>query len=85
MRGKPNLPAASVGGVGNGNISGKVTFEGRAEAQGHHMAAVPQCAALHANPVLDDTLVVGANGELKDVVVYVTDGGKLGVPCRLRR
>ena len=42
------------------------------------MAAVPQCAALHANPVLDDSIVIGANGELKNVVVYVTDGAKLG-------
>jgi len=77
--GKSNLPSASVGGVGNGSISGKVTFEGAApKPKAISMAAVPQCAAMHANPVLDETIVVGANNELRDVVVYVTDGGKLG-------
>lgn len=74
-----STPAASVGGGGNGSISGKVTFEGVApKPKVIDMKAVPQCAALHANPVLDETVVVGANGELRDVVVYVTDGAKLG-------
>jgi plastocyanin len=77
--GNGTTPAASVGGVGNGSISGKVTFEGPApKPKVINMAAVPQCAQLHANPVLDDTVVIGANGEIKDVVVYVTDGAKLG-------
>jgi len=77
--GSGGATASSVGGVGNGSITGKVTFVGTApKPKVLNMAAVPQCAHLHTDPVLDDSIVIGPQGELKNVVVYVTDGGTLG-------
>jgi plastocyanin len=61
------------------DVTGKVTLNGQApKPKVVNMAAVPQCAAQHAQPVMDESYVVGPNNELQNVVVWVKDGAKLG-------
>jgi plastocyanin len=61
------------------DVTGKAVYDGKPPAPKEiNMKAVPQCAAQHADPVFDETCVVGEKGELKNVVVYVKDGAKLG-------
>src|SRR5260221_236403 len=76
----PAEPAAAFSGKpGDGIASGKAVFVGVApKPLPISMVANAACAAMHANPVFEETIVVGANNELKNVVVYVKDGGKLG-------
>jgi hypothetical protein len=53
-------------------ITGTVKLDGQApEPAQINMAANPQCAAAHPNPVLEETIVAGNNGELANVVVNV--------------
>jgi plastocyanin len=61
------------------DVTGKVTFNGPPpKPKQINMKGVPQCAALHVNPVFDPSIEIGPAGELSNVVVYVKDGGKLG-------
>jgi plastocyanin len=61
------------------DVTGKVTLDGKApKPKEINMKAVPQCAALHADPVYDPSIVVGPGGELKNVAVYVKDGTNAG-------
>jgi plastocyanin len=61
------------------DVTGKAVLDGPApKPKEINMKAVPQCAALHADPVFDESIVAGAGGELKNGVVYVKDGNKLG-------
>jgi hypothetical protein len=73
-------------------ISGKVTLEGTPpemkEIKG--MAAIPQCAQLHKDPVFEDTVIVGEKGELANVIVFIKEdkpgdlkGPKIDKPGRL--
>ncbi len=65
--------------LGNGAINGKVVFVGAAPApKAINMSAVPNCAGLHGKPVFEENVVVGPGNELRDVVVYLKDGAKLG-------
>jgi hypothetical protein len=51
-------------------ITGTVKLDGQApEPQQINMAANPQCAAAHPNPVLEESIVAGDGGELANVVV----------------
>lgn len=65
-------------------ISGKVTLDGTPpdmpEVKG--IAAVPQCAALHKDPVYEDTVIAGDKGELANVIVFIkeAEGQKLEGP-----
>src|SRR3954470_11925746 len=53
-------------------ITGTVKIDGQApEPQQINMAANPQCAAAHPNPVLEESVVVGDSGELANVVVSI--------------
>jgi plastocyanin len=62
-------------------VTGKAVFVGVASPPKLiNMAAIPACAALHPNGVFEESVVVGAKHELKNVVVYVKDGAKLGAP-----
>jgi plastocyanin len=71
--------SAGMCSVSLADVTGKAVLNGPApKPKEINMKAVPQCAALHANPVYEETIVTGAGGELKNVVVYVKDGGKLG-------
>ena len=71
--------SAGVCSVSLADVTGKAVLDGPApKPKEINMKAVPQCAALHANPVYDESIVAGPAGELKNVVVYVKDGAKLG-------
>jgi plastocyanin len=70
-------PAANVTPVDPataGSIAVTVGFSGAAPApKPINMGGVPACAALHPEPVLDQSVRV-ANGKLSDVVVYIQSG-----------
>ena len=54
----------------SGQVTGKVTLDGEApEPQQINMGSDPKCAAAHPNPVLDESIVVGDNKEVANVVV----------------
>lgn len=70
-------PASSGGAAatGSASITGTVKFSGAAPAAAPvSMAADPACQEKHATPVASDEVVVGANGGLKNVFVYVKEG-----------
>lgn len=54
-------------------ITGKVTFEGNPPEvpQIKAIADNPQCAALHKNPVYDESVQVYENGEFANVIVFM--------------
>jgi plastocyanin len=53
-------------------ITGKVMLEGEPpQPQEVNMGADPKCAALHAHPIMDESIVAGDKGELANVVVSI--------------
>jgi len=61
--------------VGLGKITGKVVLSGTPpEAAMIKMDADPYCKAHHSGPVASETVVVGAGGALKNVLVYLKKG-----------
>jgi hypothetical protein len=57
------------------SLKGEVKFEGPAPKPARiDMSADPLCAKAHATPVTTEDIVVGANGGLANVVVYISDG-----------
>src|SRR5947209_8689369 len=54
-------------------VSGKVMFDGNPPEMPEikAIAAVPQCAMIHKDPVYDDTVLVGDKGEFANVIVYI--------------
>src|SRR5688572_30284055 len=68
------------GGFAAADVTGTVKFEGKAPPRKPiNMAGVAQCAQLHKQPVLEESLVVGKGGELANVVVSLKNppaGGK---------
>ena len=72
--------ALGVASFANADITGKVTYEGKAPAlKKINMGAVPACAAQHPGGVTEETLLVGKNKELANVVVSLKNppaGGK---------
>jgi plastocyanin len=57
------------------SVKGVVKFEGTPpKATRINMAQDPFCAKAHATPVTTEEVVVGADGGLANVVVYVSDG-----------
>jgi plastocyanin len=57
------------------SLKGEVKFEGVAPKPSPiDMSADPLCAKEHATPATTEDIVVGANGGLANVVVYVSDG-----------
>jgi len=70
------LAAAIVFGVAplslHADVTGKVTLDGTPpEMKVIDMSAVKECAALHPDPVTEETVIVGDKGELKNVVVSI--------------
>ena len=63
------------------DITGKVTYEGKAPAPKKiNMGAVPACAAQHPQGAVEETMVVGKNKELANVIVSLKNppaGGKV--------
>lgn len=73
--------SASLCTAASAQIKGKVVLEGEAPEQEEiNMAAEAKCAAAHADPVLDESIVAGENGELANVVVSIVapEGKELG-------
>lgn len=59
----------------NGSVTGVVKFEGTPpKATRIDMSQDPICANAHSTPLMTEDVVVGANGGLANVVVYVSDG-----------
>lgn len=57
------------------SLKGAAKFEGAAPKPSRiDMSADPLCAKAHTTPVTTEEIVVGANGGLANVVVYVSDG-----------
>lgn len=71
-----STPAATAPDLSNaGGIAGKVVFNGEAPApQPVSMAADPYCQSAHSEAVTDTPVVVGEDGGLANVLVYVSDG-----------
>ena len=65
------------------NVTGKITFEGQAPApQVLKADADPTCKMLHPQGITDDSVIINADGTLKNVFVYVKEGvsGKFDAP-----
>src|SRR5277367_2018296 len=60
------LPSAVI----RADVTGKVTLDGTPpEMKVIDMSATKECAALHPDPVTEETVIAGDKGELKNVVV----------------
>jgi plastocyanin len=73
--------SAGVCSVSLADVTGKATYDGAPpKPKEINMQAVADCAKQHADPVYEETVVVGEKGELKNVVVYVKkeEGKDLG-------
>ena len=61
--------------AGEGTISGTVKLSGTApHMKGIDMSKDPYCAGQHKEPVKLENVVVGANGGLQNVVLYLSEG-----------
>lgn len=67
---------SSVSAASAGQVTGTVKLDGTAPHQkGIDMSKDPSCAAAHKDkPITTESVVVGANGGLANVVVYVSQG-----------
>ncbi len=64
--------SVALTGAASGQITGKVKLDGKApEPKQIDMRGVPECAKLHADPVYEENVVAGENGELANVVVFI--------------
>jgi plastocyanin len=68
--------AHTVSAAGGAKVTGTAKLDGTAPKQKPiDMAKEPSCAQIHASsPITTEAVVVGANGGLKNVVVYVSEG-----------
>ena len=76
--------SAAVSGAASADVTGKVTLDGKApKPKEIKMTAVADCAKQHADPVMDETWVVGDGNALKNVIVFVqkADGVDLSGPA----
>jgi plastocyanin len=59
----------------NASVKGTVKFEGTAPKPSHiDMSQDPFCAKAHPTPATTEDIVVGADGGLANVVIYISDG-----------
>jgi plastocyanin len=73
--------AAPVAVADAATIGGLVKFEGAApKMPPMQMGADPFCQSQHSTPALDEEVVVGAGGELANVIVYVENAPAGGPP-----
>jgi len=67
-----SVASLGFGALAGADVTGKVKLEGKApEPKEIDMSGVKECAAQHADPVYEETIVAGENGELANVVVAV--------------
>ena len=65
------IPAGTSG----SKLWGKVSFQGAVPpAKPLNMAADPSCAKLHASPAMAQEVVVDNQGDVQNVIVFVSDG-----------
>lgn len=70
-----SLPLAQVDASTAGTVSGRVLFSGVAPAMPEiDMSSNPQCERQHHKPQKAETVVVNANGTLRNVFVWIKDG-----------
>ena len=70
-----NLPAAHVDPATAGSISGRVLFKGdRPIMQEIDMSSNPLCERAHHTPQKAQTVIVNANGTLRNVFIWIKDG-----------
>ncbi len=78
------LLLAAIAAPATGEVTGKVMLVGPPPDMGTiDMTGQKQCAALHPDPVTEETVVVGDKGELKNVIVSLkksTDDDDKAVP-----
>jgi plastocyanin len=70
-----------VGAAGPADAAGSASLKGTAKFEGSalkpariDMSSDPNCAKAHTTPATTEDIVIGANGGLENVVVYVSDG-----------
>jgi plastocyanin len=76
------LPSSKEAGAGamptnttGSRVRGKVSFQGAPPApKPLNMAADPSCAKLHASPAMAQEVVVDNQGDMQNVIVFVSDG-----------
>lgn len=76
VAGMAGLIGERVKAAGEGSITGTVKLDGTApHMKGIDMSKDPYCAGQHKDkPVTMETVVVGANGGLENVVLYLSEG-----------
>jgi plastocyanin len=69
------IPAGAADAAATGSLKGTAKFEGSALKPARiDMSSDPTCAKAHTTPATTEDLVIGANGGLANVIVYVSDG-----------
>jgi hypothetical protein len=72
---EPPAPTALVDAATSGSITGIVKLEGRpVQFRAIDMSAEPACVQANSSAVVPPVIVVGPEGELADVVVYIKSG-----------
>src|ERR1700680_3968660 len=67
-----NSTAQPVDPATAGTVTGTVQFDGALpQMKNINMASVPSCAKLHSSPQMAQDVVLGNNGTLQNVVVYL--------------
>jgi Carboxypeptidase regulatory-like domain len=67
--------AIAFAGASGGTVSGKATYEGTpAKQKMIDMSKEPSCAKQHSTPIMTETVVVGPENGLQNVVVYISSG-----------
>jgi hypothetical protein len=65
----------AIGGPSSGSISGKVTYQGTpARQMPIDMSKEPSCSKQHPTPLMTETVVVGPENALVNVIVYISNG-----------
>ena len=64
-----------VADASGGSLKGTAKFDGTAlKPTKIDMSSDPNCAKAHTTPATTEDLLIGANGGVENVVVYVSDG-----------
>jgi plastocyanin len=69
------VPAGAADAAAAGSLKGNAKFQGTAlKPTRIDMSSDPFCAKSHPTPATTEDIVIGANGGLANVIVYVSDG-----------
>jgi plastocyanin len=73
-----------LSGAAIAQVTGTVVLDGKApEPKEINMAATKECADQHTDPPLDETIVAGEKGELKNVIVFLKKEEGMDVPAEV--